>query len=207
MPAPIAKKRLPKWDKRAKPKGRKSNKVANTGLSQRNISGPRFIKLRYAVNFTGTISVDGIDILGACGAMSISTSQASTIYTRARIHYVSLIGTPPQPGQINEAKLEFGTSHNSQAMSRDVIVNSSNNPNVGPKLYAKPRTGVPASDWFSSALPNIMSINAPINSILEIGVSVMDYEPGATTQYFTGSFTSAGIYLKKSPDTNLQLLI
>lgn len=204
MPYPIAKKRLPKWNKRAKPRPRAR---VPTNLPQRNISGPRFIKLRYAVNFTGTISVDGIDILGACGAMSISTSQAATIYTRARLHYVNIVGTPPSAGQINEAKMEFGTGGATQTMSRDVIVNSSNNPNVGPKVHGKPRFGTPAHDFFSAALPNILSIQAPINSILEIGVSVMDYEPGATVQLFSGSFSSAGIFVKKSPDTNLQLLI
>lgn len=186
---------------------RGSNKVANSGLIQRNISGPRFMKIRYGVNFTGIISVDGIDLIGACGAISISSTVAATLFTRAKIHYATLIGTPPQPGQINEAKMEFGSGAFASTASRDIICNSSNNPNVGPKLYGKPRKGTPASDFFSTSTTNILSIRAPINSILEIGISVVDYEPGVTASTYAGSFGSAGIYHKKSPDTNLQLLI
>lgn len=181
-------------------------KIANSGLMQRSVSGPRFMKLRYSVNSTNTISIDGIDIIGAAGSMTISTTAAATIYTRAKIVYATLIGTPPAAGSINQAKLEFGYANFSVQASRDLMVNSSNNPNVGPKLYAKPRKGTPAGEFFSSTTANLISLAAPINSILEVGVQVVDYEPGATVQTYTGSFTSSGTYLKRSPDTNLTLL-
>lgn len=181
-------------------------KIANQGLAQRNMSGPRFMKVRYSVNSTGTISIDGVDLIAACGSVTLSTTAAATIYTRAKIMYCSLIGTPPTAGQINEAKLEFGFANFSVQSSRDLMVNSSNNPNVGPKIYGKPRKGTPAGEFFSSTTANLISLTAPINSIVEVGLQVVDYEPGATVQTYTGSFTSSGTYLKRSPDTDLTLI-
>lgn len=164
------------------------------------------MKVRYSVNATNTISLDGIDLIAACGSITLSTTAAATIYTRAKILYASLIGSPPLAGQINEAKMEFGYANFSVQSSRDLIVNSSNNPNVGPKIYAKPRKGVPAGEFFSPTTANLISLTAPVNSILEVGLQVVDYEPGVSVQTYTGSFTSSGTYLKRSPDTDLTLI-
>ena len=173
---------------------------------QRHLSGPRFIKLRYRVTSGATISIDGIDLIAAAGIMTTSTTNARTLYESAKISYVKVTGTPPSAGSINQVKLEFGTGAFSTTASRDLIVNSSNNPNVGPNVYAKPRLQTPASDWFHTTTPNLVSIAAPIQTIIEVGLMVMDYETGQVATSVTGTYTNAGYFLKRTPDQHLELL-
>ena len=173
---------------------------------QRHLSGPRFIKLRYKVDTAATISIDGIDLIAACGTITTSTTSARTIYESAKISYVKVVGTPPAAGSINEVKMEFGTGSYSTTASRDVIANSSNNPNVGPNVFARPGRQTPASDWFTATTPNLVSIAAPIQSIVEVGLVVMDFESGQTTTAVAGTYAGVGIFNKRSPDTSLVVL-
>lgn len=173
---------------------------------QRHLSGPRFIKLRYKVASAATISIDGIDLIAACGTMSTSTTSARTLYESAKLSYIKVVGTPPTAGNINEVKMEFGTGSFSTTASRDVLANSSNNPNVGPNLFARPRAQTPASDWFTTSTPNLVSIVAPIQTIIEVGLMVMDFETGQTATALAGTYTGVGQFTKRSPDAALVVL-
>lgn len=148
-------------------------------LTQRHISGPTFHKIRIGVTQTGTFNFRGDYLLAAAGVVSTSTGSAYTLNESARVTYCRVIGVPPTAGSISTVKLEFQGGNTSVTGSRDLIVNSSNNPITAPTIYAKPKPTSQSSSWFNnSVFGNLISVEAPTNTIIEIGMLVMAPEQG-----------------------------
>lgn len=157
-----------------------TNSTSGAGqLSQRHISGPTFHKIRIQVTQTGTFNFRGDYLLAAAGVVSTSTGSAYTLNESARVTYCRVIGVPPATGAISTVKLEFQGGNTSVTGSRDLIVNSSNNPITAPTIYAKPKATSQSSNWFNnSVFGNLISVEAPTNTIIEIGLLVMAPEQG-----------------------------
>ncbi len=155
--------------------------LGTSSLTQRHISGPTFHKIRIGVTQSGTFNFRGDYLLAAAGVISAGTGSAYTLNESGRVTYCRVIGVPPTSGSISTVKLEFQGGNDSVSGTRDLIVNSSNNPVTAPTIYAKPKKTSQSSSWFNnSVFGNLISIEAPTNTIIEIGLVVMQPEQGHT---------------------------
>lgn len=150
-------------------------------LVQRHVSGPTFHKLRMQTTAAGTFTFRGDYLLAGCGVVSTAVNTALILNKAARVTYCKVIGAPPIAGQISTARLEFAGGNNSTTSSRDLIVNSSNNPITGPTCYGVPKPTSQSSDYFdNSTFGPLVQVEVGANAIIEIGLMVMKPEQGET---------------------------
>lgn len=174
-------------------------------MRQRRISGPTYMKLRFTVGAETSISLSPADLLSSCGVITYSGTQSYRIYEAIRVQYAKIIGAPPSANNLNTVRLEFLGGDNRGA--NDLLINTSNNPQVSPMVYGKPSRYATASDWANSAVTNgFIVILAPVNSVLEIGVWVNRYENQNPVSIQTGSGFTPGQFRYIAPSTNLSMI-
>ena len=169
---------------RNNPIGRKAPSMRQTGsgtMAQRHVSGPVFHKIRLKTTATGTFTFRGDYLLAACGVVSTAVNGALILNRSARVKYCRVNSAPPIAGQISTVRLEFAGGNNSTTSARDLVVNTSNNPQTGATVYAVPKTYSQSSDFFdNSTFGPLIMIDADANAIIEIGLLVMQHEQGST---------------------------
>lgn len=176
----------------------------NGAMRQRRISGPVYQKLRFRVTSESQVNISPADLLSSCGVVAFSSGSAYRIFEAIRVQYAKIYGAPPAAGDSNTIKLEFLGGENRGA--NDLLINTSNNPNVCPMIYGKPSRYATASDWANAGVTSsFITLLAPVNSILEVGVWVNRYEDTNSCSVQTGSFT-AGQFRYIAPDTQLQMI-
>lgn len=167
---------------RNNPLGRKAPLMRQKGsgtMVQRHVSGPTFHKIRMQTTAAGSFHFRGDYLLAACGVVSHGTGAALILSKAARVTYCKVIGAPPIAGQISTVRLEFAAGNNSTTSARDLVVNTSNNPQTGATAYAVPKQNSQSSDFFdSSTFGPIISVEAGANTIIEVGLLVMKPEQG-----------------------------
>jgi len=177
-------------------------------LMQRHISGPRFHKIRMKVTSTvSEIVVDGKDILSMLGVISTSSSTARYCYQAGKIVFCKVVGIPPETGQLSEIAMEFGGGFYSPMAAKDRIINSSNNSTITPTIYGKPRVSAPGADFFTYSTNNLIKIEAPVNSIIEIGIMAVEFQNGTFVPQAAGSFPDTNYLYKYTSDVNLEALV
>lgn len=177
-------------------------------MMQRHISGPRFHKIRMKVTENvSEIIVDGKDILSMLGVISTSNATARYCYQSGKVVYCKVVGIPPVTGQLSEIAMEFGGGSYSPSSAKDRIVNSSNNSTITPMIYGKPRILVPGSDFFTNTTNQLIKIEAPVNSIIEIGVMATEFQNKTFVPQVTGTFPDVYYLYKFTSDTNLEGLV
>lgn len=177
-------------------------------LMQRHISGPRFHKIRMKVTeAVSEILVDGKDILSMLGVISESATTARYCYQSAKIVYCKVVGIPPSTGNLSEIAMEFGGGSFSPSAAKDRIVNSSNNSTITPMIYGRPRTAVPGGDFFTYTTNNLIKIEAPVNSIIEIGLMAVEFQNKTFVPQALGTFPDLYYLYKFTSDVNLESLV
>lgn len=177
-------------------------------LIQRHISGPRFHKIRMKVTETvSELLVDGKDLLSMLGVISESATTARYCYQAGKIVYCKVVGIPPSTGQLSEIAMEFGGGAFSPSAAKDRIVNSSNNITITPMIYGKPRVSVPGADYFTHTTNNLIKIEAPINSIIEVGVMAIEFQNKTFVPQCLGTFPDNYYLYKFTSDANLEGLV
>lgn len=185
---------------------KKSKTIAYGQQRQRRISGPHYKLFRYKVNATGVYNISGDRLVAACGIVETSATNAYRLKESVRITHVRILGKPPQGStDIAEVAVEFAGGSNRG--DNDRVVNSSNNPNIAPRVYAKPSKYATASDWINGNVTDTMfKVDVNAGSILEIGLSVMDPEDGQALGSVTISGGTPGNFNYLSLDTNLVVI-
>lgn len=173
-----------KFTPRNNPIGRKAPKMTQAGsgsMAQRHVSGPTFHKIRLKTTASGTFNFRGDYLLAACGVVSTGTNAALILNRAARVTYCRVNSAPPVSGQISTVRLEFAAGNNSTTSARDLVVNTSNNPQTGATCYAVPKPHSQSSDFFdNTTFGPLISVDVDANAIIEIGLVVMKPEQGHT---------------------------
>lgn len=174
-------------------------------MRQRRVSGPVYMKLRYQVLSETQVGISPAELLSACGVICTSTTSAARIFEAVRVHYAKIYGAPPTAGNTTTARMEFLGGNNRGA--NDLLINTSNNPQVCPMIYGKPSRYATASDWANSSVAdNFILALAPANSIIEIGVWVNRYENGNAVSVQAATGLTVGEFRYLAPDTNLAII-
>lgn len=177
-------------------------------MTQRHISGPTFVKVRFRSTDNYQYTLRGYQLLATMGAVATSTNVALPIYESARMLYCKIVGAPPAAGNTSEVKCEIGGSQQSTTNPRDLIINSSNNPNTNPMIYAKPNKNSGANDWFNAGASGpVISFFVPANSIIEMGFMAMTYEEGNTmATYAPAQSVTPGTFVHPQIYSTLEVL-
>jgi len=173
--------------------------------AQRRVSGPRYMLMRYKA-LGGLITLPAQNLVYSCGIVETNQTNAYSLNESIRIHHIRVLGKPPQGAtDISEVAVEFAGGDNRG--DNDRVVNSSNNPNIAPRLYVKPSRYATASDWVNHGVTSTMAtIQAPAGSIIEIGMMVTGYEEGSTMKALTVSGGSAGRFNYLRPSNQLEVI-
>jgi len=173
-----------KFAPRNNPIGRKAPSMRQTGsgtMAQRHVSGPQFHKIRLKTTVAGTFNFRGDYLLAACGVVSTNVNGALILNRSARVSYCRVNAAPPVAGQISTVRLEFAAGNNSTTSARDLVVNTSNNPQTGATVYSVPKANSQSSDYFdNTTFGPLISVEVGDNAIIEIGLIVMKPEQGHT---------------------------
>lgn len=166
------------------------------------------MKMRFKVVSDSQISISPSDLLASAGCITKSSTEAYRIFEAVRIKYAKLVGAPPTAGNTSTVKMEFLGGNN--RTNNDLLINTSNNPQICPSVYGKPSRYADASDWGNAGLvgQSFLTLLAPTNSILEIGVMLNRYEDNNEVSVFTvglPTFT-AGQFQYVVPDAGLEIL-
>lgn len=180
----------------------RSASMASGQQVQRRVSGPMYKVFRFKVLAENKIDLSGQSLVAAAGIVEFSATVARFINDCIRVHHVRILGKPPQgASDIAAVSVEFSGGLNRG--DNDRVVNSSNNPNIAPRVYAKPSRYSTASDWVNQSVTDtLVSFTAPIGSIVEIGMHVTGPEDGQALQTvsITGGTLGRFNYLRPSTD-------
>jgi len=188
------------------PLGKRSkSKTFGGQQAQRRVSGPRYMLQRYKA-LGGLITLPAQNLVYSCGIVETNTTNAYSLNECIRIHHIRVLGKPPQGAtDIAEVAVEFAGGNNRG--DNDRVVNSSNNPNIAPRLYVKPSRYSTASDWVNHGVTDSMAtIQAPAGSIVEIGLMVTGYEEGTTMKSLTVSGGAPGRFNYLRPSNQLEVI-
>ena len=174
-------------------------------LTQRRVSGPRYVVMRYKA-LGGSIDLSGQNLVASAGVLEISATSAYALNESIRIHHVRVLGKPPQGAtDITEVAVEFTGGGNRG--DNDRVVNSSNNPNIAPRVYVRPSRYATASDWVNNNVTdNMCSISCPAGSIVEIGMMVTSPEEGQTLSTVSISGGTGGVFNYLKPSNQLEVI-
>ena len=173
---------------------------------QRRVSGPVYKVFRFKVLAANRIALSGQSLVAAAGIVEFSTTVARYVNDCIRVHHIRILGKPPQgASDISAVSVEFGGGNNRG--DNDRVVNSSNNPNIAPRVYVKPSRYSTASDWVNANVTDdIVYFTAPIGSIVEIGMHVTGPEDGTTLGTVSISGGSIGRFNYLRPSTDLAVI-
>ncbi|WP_445779460.1 hypothetical protein [Shewanella sp.] len=153
------------------------------------------------------ILVDGKDLLSMLGVISYTNTTARYCYQAGKVVYCKVVGIPPQTGQLSEIAMEFGGGAFSSTSAKDRIVNSSNNSTITPMIYGKPRVSVPGGDYFTYTTNQVIKVEAPINSIIEVGIMAVEFQNKTFVPQSLGTFPDLYYLYKFTSDPNLEGLV
>ena len=193
------------YDSPMKKKSKTKSNSYGGQQAQRRVSGPRYVVMRYKA-LGGSIDLSGQNLVASAGVLEISGTSAYSLNESIRIHHVRVLGKPPQGAtDITEVAVEFTGGGNRG--DNDRVVNSSNNPNIAPRLYVRPSRFATASDWVNNQVTdNMCSISCPAGSIVEIGMMVTAPEEGQNLTSFTIANGSAGRFNYLRPSNQLSVI-
>lgn len=176
---------------RAPPRRIRSRTVSQSGTqSQRTLRGERFVLTRFRVDANLNVVFSPFKLIQSAGCFSINTTQAKAIGEALRITHVRLLGAPPASGAVSECAVEFKSAVHSNSL---IKTNSSNNPNISPTVYTKPGRMTTEGDWqLADSTDDLLRIEAPTNSILEIGMVVRNHPNGSAGSTFSTPFSVTG---------------
>lgn len=177
-------------------------------MTQRHVSGPTFVKLRFRSTAPDQYNLRGYQLLGAMGSYALNTSLVYPIFESARLLNVKIVGAPPIQGATSEVKLEISGGQASTTNPRDLIINSSNNPNTNPQIYATPSKFSQGGQFFNAAATGpVVSFSVPANSIIEMAFMANLYEDGNTmTSYSPATAVAGGTFVHPNIYTSLEVL-